>query len=104
MHRTMKYAAAAMLSLGLLCGAVRAADAPGNAQQERMKTCNADAKTRTLAGDARRKFMSSCLSGEAAAGSNAQQNRMKTCNADAKTRNLAGDERKQFMSRCLSGG
>jgi hypothetical protein len=32
------------------------------AQQEKMKTCNADAKEKNLKGDERKKFMSSCLS------------------------------------------
>jgi hypothetical protein len=36
-------------------------------QQEKMKSCNADAKTKALAGDERKKFMSTCLSGSAAA-------------------------------------
>ena len=34
-------------------------------QQEKMKACNADAKTKELHGDERRKFMSHCLSGKA---------------------------------------
>jgi hypothetical protein len=34
-----------------------------NAQQDRMKTCNAQAKTQSLSGDARKSFMSSCLKG-----------------------------------------
>jgi len=33
----------------------------GNAQQERMKKCNADAGAKQLSGDARKTFMSSCL-------------------------------------------
>jgi hypothetical protein len=33
-----------------------------NAQQEKMKTCNADAKAKALAGAERKKFMSECLS------------------------------------------
>jgi hypothetical protein len=36
-------------------------------QQEKMKSCNADAKTKALTGDDRKKFMSTCLSGSAAA-------------------------------------
>jgi len=45
------------------------ADAPAAAadakptQQEKMKTCNADAKTKALKGDERKKFMSECLKG-----------------------------------------
>lgn len=33
------------------------------AQREKMKTCNADAKTKKLAGASRKAFMSSCLKG-----------------------------------------
>ena len=32
-------------------------------QQNKMKACNADAKTKALTGDARKAFMSSCLKG-----------------------------------------
>jgi hypothetical protein len=35
--------------------------APATTPQERMKTCNADAAARKLAGDARKTYMSSCL-------------------------------------------
>jgi hypothetical protein len=35
--------------------------------QERMKSCNADAKTKALTGAARKTFMSTCLKGDAAA-------------------------------------
>nr|WP_309592494.1 PsiF family protein [Methylovorus glucosotrophus] len=31
-------------------------------QQEKMKTCNADASAKSLTGDARKAFMKSCLS------------------------------------------
>lgn len=75
------------------------------AQQERMKNCNAEAKTKEMKGDARKQFMSSCLKGETAAATpqQTQQNKMKTCNAEAKEKALKGDERKQFMSSCLKG-
>ncbi|MDE2496458.1 MAG: phosphate starvation-inducible protein PsiF, partial [Xanthomonadaceae bacterium] len=32
-------------------------------QQEKMKSCNADAKTKALKGAARKSFMSTCLKG-----------------------------------------
>lgn len=32
-------------------------------QQDKMKSCNADAKTKALAGEDRKKFMSACLKG-----------------------------------------
>jgi len=34
-----------------------------NSQQEKMKTCNADANTKGLKGDERKTFMKTCLSG-----------------------------------------
>jgi hypothetical protein len=77
-----------------------------NAQQTKMTTCNADAKTKGLTGDDRKAFMKSCLSASPASDSkplNSQQEKMKTCNADAKTKGLTGDDRKAFMSSCLKG-
>jgi hypothetical protein len=35
--------------------------AAASSQQNKMKTCNAEAKTKALVGDARKAFMSSCL-------------------------------------------
>ena len=52
------------LGLSLACGHALAADAPApTAQQNKMKTCNAEAKTQGLKGDERKAFMSSCLKG-----------------------------------------
>ena len=94
------------LALFALFAAGPAAAAP---QQEKMKTCNADAKTKALAGDARKAFMKECLAAAAPAAATAaaptktpQQEKMKTCNAAAKTQALAGDARKKFMKECLS--
>jgi hypothetical protein len=77
-----------------------------NAQQDKMKGCNAQAKTQSLAGDARKTFMKTCLSSQPAAADaplNSQQQKMKQCNADAKTKGLKGADRKSFMSTCLKG-
>ncbi len=95
------------LGLALAVGGAHAADekAP-SAQQNKMKTCNADAKTKDRKGDERKAFMKDCLSAKPAAAAadagTTQQNKMKTCNADAKTKALDGDARKKFMSECLS--
>jgi hypothetical protein len=76
-----------------------------NSQQQRMTTCNADAKAKGLKGADRKTFMKSCLSDRtaAAATGNSQQEKMKTCNTDATTKALKGTERKAFMKECLSG-
>ena len=67
-----------------------------NPQQERMKDCNRQAEGKT--GDARKTFMSACLSGEAP--KMTQQERMTACNTKAGP--MKGEERKQFMSSCLN--
>ena len=71
------------------------------AQQQKMTDCNAQAKTKGLSGDDRKKFMSQCLS--AAGVSQTQQEKMKSCNKEATAKALKGDDRKAFMSTCLSG-
>ena len=101
--------------------AKKAPSAAQLAQQEKMKSCNKEAKAKALKGDERKAFMKSCLSGKAstapatatvapatakaapAAASKpaTQQDKMKSCNAEAKTKALKGDERKKFMSDCL---
>ena len=69
------------------------------AQQEKMRTCNADAGKKELKGDERKAFMSECLGSKPAPAT--QQNKMKSCNAEAGTKALKGAERKAFMSDCL---
>lgn len=90
----MKMLHIALLMTGLLIGSQGFA---ATAQQDKMKTCNADATAKTLKGDERKAFMSNCLKAKPAT----QQDKMKTCNADAGTKALKGDERKAFMSDCL---
>jgi psiF repeat len=79
-----------------------------NSQQKLMTSCNAQAGSQNLKGDARKSFMSDCLSGKTPAASTASaptspQERMKSCNVQATTQKLMGDARKQFMSTCLKG-
>ncbi|MHA6197591.1 PsiF family protein [Pseudomonas wadenswilerensis] len=91
----MKMLHVPLLVLGLLMASQGFA---ATAQQEKMKTCNADATAKALKGDERKAFMSDCLKAKPVA---TQQDKMKTCNADATTKALKGDERKTFMSDCL---
>ena len=95
-------AAAALLAVGFAQASVAQAT---NSQQEKMKTCSEEAKTKALSGDARKAFMSDCLSAHPAAKStgNSQQEKMKACNEQAKSVAPTGDAHKQFMSSCLKG-
>ncbi len=93
------FAAAGLLLLSMSAGAA-------NSQQDKMKACNAQAKEQSLSGDARKAFMKTCLSNNAAATDSKltpQQQKMKQCNADAKSKSLSGADRKTFMSTCLKG-
>ena len=75
-------------------------------QQQRMKDCNATSAQRKLSGDARKTFMSECLSGDAPSGTattTSQQEKMKACNARASKQQLKGEARQNFMSSCLKG-
>jgi hypothetical protein len=76
-----------------------------NTQQEKMKSCNAEAKSQNLSGDARKSFMKTCLANQPAAAPelNWQQQKMKQCNADATAKGLKGADRKTFMKTCLKG-
>ena len=94
-----------VLTGGQITVAQTASTAHTNSQQEKMKTCNADANTKGLKGDDRQAYMKTCLSKEGAAKTgNSQQEKMKTCNADASSKGLKGDERKTFMKSCLNSG
>ncbi|MBH3427584.1 PsiF family protein [Pseudomonas alkylphenolica] len=84
-----------LLLVGLLMCSYSVADTP---QQEKMRTCNADASAKALKGDERNAFMSNCLKAKPLT---PQQEKMKTCSADAATKALKGDERNAFMSNCL---
>jgi len=73
-------------------------------QQQKMKDCNADAGSKGLKGDERKKFMKECLGHKSAAKSEkrtAQQNKMKACNKEAGEKQLKGPDRKKFMNECL---
>ena len=76
-----------------------------NAQNEKMTTCNADAKAKALKGADRKTFMKSCLSDPAAAAKSLtpQQQKMVDCNKDASGKALKGADRKAFMKTCLKG-
>jgi len=70
-------------------------------QQSKMGACNKDASAKELKGDARKQFMSECLSAGKKQAKLTQQEKMKGCNKQAGDKALKGDDRKKFMSDCL---
>jgi hypothetical protein len=85
----------ALTLIGAFAAVATPAFAAENAQQERMKSCNAKAADKK--GDDRKAFMKDCLSTE----KKASDNRMASCNT--KSKGMKADERKKFMSDCMKG-
>jgi hypothetical protein len=99
MNRNIALVAASLFAIAVAPAAI------ASPQTDKMKTCNAEAKTKELKGDERKAFMKECLSAKKEAPKSAktvQQEKMKSCNVEAKAKALKGDERKKFMSSCLS--
>ena len=61
--RTAQAPAASAVAASTTAAAADSA-APGTPQRSKMKTCNADAKTKDLHGTDRKAFMKQCLSGK----------------------------------------
>ncbi|MEP6998547.1 MAG: PsiF family protein [Betaproteobacteria bacterium] len=79
------------------CGAAYAADTKMTPQQEKMKTCNADATTTGKTGQERKAFMKTCLSAKPAK----KESKMAMCNK--KTAGMKADERAKAQSECMKG-
>ncbi|KOC89529.1 PsiF family protein [Winslowiella iniecta] len=91
-----------MLTMACLMASGYVGAAEKTPQQQKMTLCNQHASSQALKGDARKSFMSECLSKDSKiSGMTPQQIRMKSCNAQAGEKALKGDERKIFMSGCL---
>lgn len=94
-----------MVLLAGVMGSAAAADKAMTPQQQRMTSCNQQATSQILKGDARKTYMSNCLKNSQSAPADKsltpQQQKMKDCNAEAGKKTLSGDTRKTFMSNCL---
>ncbi len=83
--------------------ALGATPASAATQQEKMKSCSAEAKAKTLKGADRRAFMSQCLAAtpEEKQARVALKEKTRVCNDEAKAKALRGEERKQFVASCV---
>ena len=88
--------------VALIATFILSAPALATPQTDKMKSCNATAKEQSLKGDARRDFMSQCLSTKPDPDKLAKREKVKACTADAREKSLKGDERKKFISECAA--
>ena len=71
-------------------------------QQQKMKDCNAQATQKSLSGDQRKDFLSSCLKADSGHTQlTSQQQKMKDCNASATTQGLKGSAHQDYVTSCL---
>lgn len=73
-----------------------------NTQQTKMTNCNAQATAKNLSADARKSFMSSCLSSGTSAQS-AATNKSQACASQADAKKLSGAARTSFVKKCSAG-
>src|SRR5260370_14818935 len=92
----------ALATVSLVASAYSAAPAADDKkltpQQEKMKSCNAEAGDKK--GDERKAFMSSGLRAGAPSAPMAQEAKMKNCNAATAAKSLNGDARKAILTQC----
>lgn len=94
-----------LLSGLFLMSSANAAEKTLTPQQQRMTTCNQQATSQTLKGDARKTYMSDCLKNSSTKPGEKsltpQQQKMRECNEQATNQMLKGEDRSKFMSACL---
>src|SRR4051812_23102633 len=105
MSKTAALLVAAFLAAAASAGPATAADMakPTGGQQSKMTSCNAEAGTKGLKGDARKSFMSDCLKGGSAS-TTAASPKMQQCIAQAEQKKLAGAAKTSFMKKCEATG
>ncbi|MBS0324016.1 MAG: phosphate starvation-inducible protein PsiF [Proteobacteria bacterium] len=94
MKKLLVLAFASLFALG-----AQAASEAQKAQQEKMKSCNAEAKSKTLKGAERKTFMKGCLSGATSAAKPAEA-KAPGCADQAKEKKLAGAAQASFVKKC----
>ncbi|MFG6486580.1 PsiF family protein [Roseateles sp. BYS78W] len=88
-------------ALLLACAAV-AFGAQATPQQDKMKACNAEAKTNGKKGDERKAFMKECLSGGAAASAPAAAPANAACEKSAADKKLHGAAATAHIKKCTA--
>ena len=85
--------------MALFAAASVPAMAAGNAQQDKMKSCNSQAAGKK--GDEHKAFMKECLAADKPAKAGKSNDKMAACNT--KSKGMKGEEHKKFMSECMKG-
>ncbi len=89
------------IAILLACTAI-AFGAQATPQQDKMKSCNAEAKTNGKTGDDRKAFMKECLSGGAAAAPAAAAPSTAACDKSAADKKLHGAAAKSHIKKCMA--
>jgi psiF repeat len=92
--------------IALLCLSLASTYSFAGEQQEKMKSCSAEAKATGKIGPERKPFMKQCMRGgmsdeEVIAKRAARKEKNKSCRAEAKASGKKGAERKAMVKSCL---
>ncbi len=89
------------IAILLACAAV-AFGAQATPQQDKMKACNAEAKTGGKKGDERKAFMKECLAAKPAADAAAPAPASAACDKSAADKKLHGAAAKSHVKKCMA--
>jgi hypothetical protein len=99
MNRFLVLAAATLFACGSAYAADEAKKTATNSQQNKMKTCQAEAGDKKLEGKARQDYVNNCLKAKPAATSS--KSKMAMCNE--KTKGMSKEEANKARAECMKG-
>ncbi|MGB8338600.1 MAG: PsiF family protein [Burkholderiales bacterium] len=93
--------------IAIICLSLISTYSLAGAQQEKMKTCSAEAKASGKIGPDRKPFMKQCMRGgmtddEVKAKRAAKKEKSKACRAEAKASGKKGAEKKAMVKSCMA--
>ncbi|MCA3131128.1 MAG: PsiF family protein [Betaproteobacteria bacterium] len=107
MHRTIAGPLAATLLATMVCMPTQAADTNRPKRQDSVSHCRQIANEERLMGEIRKRFLDTCLKGQAPTVADpsklSPQERSAVCTQDASAMALKGEEQAKFMQDCMNG-
>jgi hypothetical protein len=102
--KSVMTAAALAFALSSLTAMAQGQSGAQPGQDEHLASCDADATAAKITGDARKSYISTCMSRKAGqANTNAAREKLKSCTAQAGEKNLVEAPRKAFIDNCVKG-
>ena len=102
--KSVMTAAALAFALSSLTALAQGQSRTQPGQDEHLASCDADATAAKITGDARKSYISTCMSRKAGQpDTDAAREKLKFCTAQAGEKQLAAGPRKAFIDNCVKG-